>query len=401
MVYLFLLVLIFIGIYFYDYKKTEAFNKAYWILLCFLFIMVAGLRYRLGADTIMYMGDYKSISPITSISWKEINASRYMPGFVVFMSIFKAFDPTFYSFQIFQALIINGVIFFFFYKNCRHKYIAVLIYFFYLYFILSFEFLREAMAISILLLAWPFFRDGKWIWWYATSFVAILFHISASFMIFLPIICLPGIRQIFTYGKRTLIICVLVLILGFVLQANFFSFFKTLTLINSISERASAYKYNVLGSNTFNINGIIGYLIDYFLYPFIFLSFQIKNSRKMGFDRFNGIIIVSFYILFFSVSINILGRYTDYFFPFSIGVIANNVFKPIILNYKSIRLKFVTWVLILTPMLMIHIYNSFYNPFSNSRLGSYYTRYYPYNSIFNEEKNLERENNIKYLKRRF
>lgn len=405
MIYFIVIILIIFGIYNYDYKKNPHFQLAYWILICIILICIAGFRYRLGGDTPTYMADYKTLHPISQLTGKDFQESRFAPGYIILTSVFKEITPSFYLFQFFHSLIFNGIVFLFFYRYSKHKFVALLIYFFYLYFIMSFQQLREALAVAVFLMAWPAFRDGKWLWWYLASCLAICFHVSASLMFILPAICLPGLRQVFIFGKRTILFCILFFILGYYLQKKFFTYIQLLSISEGINERAKAYDESVFGSSSFNLTGIIVFIIDYALYPFVFLCLyygkKFIQSNNINFDKFIAFVICSFYVTFFTLEINIIGRYNNYFFPFVIVFMSNFIFSNIKIGYRKVRLNFVTWALLLLPLFAIQTYNNYFNRLNKSGTYRTYMYYYPYNSIFNEEKDIDREKTINYMRRHF
>ena len=260
MVYAVVLLIILFGIYRYDYRKEKSGRLVCWIVLCLLLVCISGLRYRLGQDTITYIGDYADLRPISRLTAEDFEKTRFAPGFVLISSIFKQFTPEFTFFQFFESLVVNSVVFYFFFRNCRHIFFAALLYFFYLYFLLCFQQMREAFAVCVFLLAWPYFRDGKWLYWYAASCIAFLFHMSAIMMFLLPVVCVPGIRQIFIFGRNTVIACVIITAVGITLNALFFRYLELLAFSASMLERIQAYESSDLGKSILNFNGLIGNL---------------------------------------------------------------------------------------------------------------------------------------------
>ncbi|MCH5238623.1 MAG: EpsG family protein [Muribaculaceae bacterium] len=403
MVYLIALAAIFLGIYLYDYKKYDRGNFVFWILLCVYFICIAGLRYRLGGDTAVYMHDFEAIHPISSISWKEITASRYAPGFNILVSTFKEIYPNYFLFQFVDALILNTVVFYFFYKNCSHKYLAILVYFVYVYFSLSLDLMREAIAVAIFLLAWPAFKNGKWIWWYVATCCAMLFHVSATIMIFLPLICLPGINQLFVFGKRTIVICLIIFFIGVIIQKNFYNYIQLLSISEGINERAEVYGKSYLGNYQLNINGFIANAISYILYPLFFLILYSKKRNKeepFKFDKFIAFVILSLYVIMIALKVSILIRFNNYFFFFVIAYISNCAFTPFFIQNKRVRLDFITWIFVFVSMLTFYVYKTYYNPFHKEIEYNSYRRYYPYNSIIDGKRDEEREKTIRYLRKK-
>lgn len=407
MIYVIAILLILIGVYYYDYKKATQFKLFYWLLVCALLICICGFRYRLGGDTPTYMQDFKTLHPLSKLRMEDFSHSRYAPGFILFFSLCKEIYPDFAFFQIVHSLIFNSVIFYFISRYSRNKYFAVLIYFFFLYFIMSFQQLREALAVCVFLLAWPAFRDRKWIWWYLASLLAFTFHLSASIMFVLPLICLPGLREIFVFGRRTIFVCLFVAGVGYIIQKTFFQYIELLSLTQSISERAQSYSENDLGSSTKNIIGSLVFFFNYAFYPLVILilskhpkirNFEDEDRKDKGFTPF---VLISIYFTIITLFIAILGRYFNYFYPFTIVFLSNFLFRPFYILRKRFKLGFISWMIFFLPMFSIQVYNNFLNTLNRAGTFRTYMQYYPYNSIFDKGKDEQREKTIRYLRRRF
>lgn len=403
MVYLLIFILIFFGVYRYDYCRQEKGKFVYLAIICMLFILVAGLRYRLGQDTLSYLMDYERLRPITNLGPRDFERTRFAPGFVIFTSIFKQFTSDFTYFQVFQAAFVNIILFYFFNKYTKHVFFAILIYFFYEYFIYSFQQMREAMAVCIFLLSWPFFLKGKWLWWYLASFLAFTFHISAIVMFVVPLICLPGIRQLFIFGKRTLIICFVLMVVFALIQSLFFKYIELLAVTDAMVERAQTYSKSDLGGTTLNIAGFISQLIRFIIYPLIALYFIKKRQDAGGgkvFNKFNAFVLMSIYISLVSFFISILLRYNNYFFPFATILLADWVFSYIPQGHRKIKFKFAYWVLIFLPMFGMQFYN-YLGKINKSGTMKSYMVYYPYRTVFDKTENHDTERTLRYMHKHF
>lgn len=404
MVYLVILFFILFGIVRYDYFGKERGRLFLWIFICIFLVCVAGLRYRLGQDTVMYMKDYKAVHPIDQLSSEDFEDSRFAPGFIVLTSFFKLITDEFTLFQFFQALVVNTVMFYFLYRNCRHIFFAALIYFVFSYFLLSFQQMREAFAVVIFLLAWPAFKSGKWIWWYVASLVAVTFHISAFLMFILPAICLPGVRQIFIFGSRTWLVSLCVIVLAVAVQAVFFRYIEMVALTESMMERAQTYEKSHMGGGMLNFNGIVAAFIKEIAYPVMALYCLKKKKENEGinvnkFDKGNAMVLMSVYISIFSIFVSILSRFNNYFFPFVIVILSNWVFSFIEVGSKKVRLNLVYWVILFMPMFLFQLtkYNGSVNK-SGTLKG--YMVYYPYSSYFDKTLDADREKAIRYIIRK-
>lgn len=404
MVYFLALSLILFGIYRYDYRNAREGRLLCWIILCCILICIAGFRYKLGQDTITYIQEFNDLHPLSNLKWEDFERTRFAPGYVIVTSIFKQLSPEFTVFQFFQAALVNIVLFYFFYKNCRHIFFTALVYFFYLFFLFTFQQMREALAVVVFLLAWPFFKEGKWLVWYACSFLALMFHISAFMMFLLPVICLPGIRSLFIFGKRTWIVGLSIAAISIVVQAVFFKYIELIAFSASMLERIRNYENSSLGSSILNINGVIGTLIEYIIYPVLALYFIQKRkgvaSKTFQFDKFTAFVLMSVYIAIFSISVTIVARFNNYFFPFAIIALGDWIFGYFRVNQKKVKLRLIYWVVIFLPMFYFHISGTYFNDMNRSGTLKTYMVYYPYTSVFDKNTDKNTEKAINYIRRR-
>lgn len=405
MFYIAIFIALLIMAYAYDYRGYNR-GRNFCLLIIFIaMVLLAGLRFRLGQDTVIYIKQYESISPIYDIKAIDFRNSRYAPGYIFLTSIFKTFTSEFTVFQLFHAFIVNGVIFLFLKKQAKHLFFALFLFYVFMYLLLLFQQMRESLAVCIFLLAWPAFREGKWLWWYLAALVAMTFHVSASMMFVLPAICLPGVRQLFVFGKRTYIICIVVLVVGTVIQTVFFRYVQLIAVTESMMERAQVYSRSELSGTMLNINGMIGRFFQMVLYPLIAMAcLYVKNKQKSGFfnkeniEKIEMMTIMSLYVSILSLSIPIIGRYNNYFFLFSILIVSDWAFTTVPFLGRTLRLHYIYWLLLFTPMIGFQV-QKYFAPVNNSGTLRAYMVYYPYSSYFDQSKNEDREKTIRYIVR--
>lgn len=407
MIYLLVVILLIFLMYRYDYKREPLGFQISFYLILLLFILIGGLRYRIGGDTVVYLEYYKNLHPIGSIGGLDFTRSRFAPGFVIITSIFKTFTSDFTYFQVFHSLFVNTVIFFFIRRYCRNVFFCILIYFFYLYVFLIFEQIRESMAVAVFLLAWPWFKNGIWWKWYIAAFCAMMFHVSAVILFILPLINLPWIREFFKFGKRTWFICLSIFILAYVVQTKLFKYVEMISVTEAMLDRAQEYGKMLNKSEVLNINRILGSFIHYILYPILAL-YVIYKKKKDGFlivkdskelQKETMMCMISIYISIFTIFVGIFMRYHNYFFLFAIIIMGDWIFSQIYLFKKFMRMSFLYWAILFLPMLTINFYYSFLLPANKSGTLMSYMRYYPYSSVIDQTVDENREKTITYIQR--
>lgn len=395
MIYLFIILLLVFLVYQYDYRRKES-GRTFWLItVTAILIIVGGLHYRLGFDTPGYEKFYETLKPLNLLRPKDLEATRFAPGFVVLASFTKLFSPEMVLFNFIEAGFLCGVVSWFFNRNTRNTFFALLLFFFFEYTLLVFEQIREAFCVGIFLLAWPAFRDRKWLIWYALSFCALIFHTSATFMFVLPAVTLPGIRQFLVFGKRTIIICCFVLLLGYAIQAKFSQYIEMIALTEGTQEIASRYEGTDYLKGNFNLGGLFSQVFRMVLYPVLAMC-CIGMSRKYNpyiedLKKKEAFVLLSIYISLFTIFVPIISRFNNYFFFFTIILVSDWVFEVIKLKGKRIRFKFIYWFIFFLPLFGMQLYSGYYVSISKSGKYKGYMVYYPYTSYIDKQKVDERE----------
>lgn len=391
--------------YYYDYKKFTSLRSFWLVVMWITAVCIAAFRYRMGVDSVMYEYEYPEMPTLSQLWNYKFSDSRYQPLYIIFTAIPRTFSKDFFGFQLFHAIVVNGVLFWFFNKYTRHVFTALSLYFLTLYFLLNMEVLRESLAVSVFLLAWPFFERKKWILYYIVCTIAVGFHISAILMYLLPVFWLPGLRQLFVFGKRTLIIIALLFGIGFFIQKYFFDFLTVLNLTDNIQERVDAYKDNDLGGSAMSIAGSVAYLVKFAIYPLMALYFISHKKRlrrrfgdnKVDIDPKEYMTMWNVYIACLTLFITIFHRYINYFSPFGILVISDWAFSSVAMGKRIWRYKYYFWVIVFVPLFSLHIYTSFYGSLNKSGTLKRGMIFAPYKSRINPEEDPNREKAYRYI----
>lgn len=404
MVYIIPLILMILGIIRFDYARISRGKLFLYILIGFLLICVAGFRYRIGFDTQQYSGLYDKLYPIQDIRLKDYTSLRYEPGFLTLMSITKALSPEFVVFQLIVSLIINTVFFYFIWNNSRNVFWGILLYYVFLYINLNAEVLREALAVSVFLLSWPFFRDGKWLIYYLFALLAVTFHSSAIIMWLLPLTCAPGIKYLFGFGKRTVVLGVIILAFGLILGHYLFDYLKLFSLTDNISERVQAYSKNNLGGlKTLNFGGLIFMFLKSILLPILaiyFLNKTRENLKNRNIERMERMAIMSIYVSLFSAGVYIFARFNNYLFIFPLILVSDWIFTNLKIAGQNIRFGMVTWVAAILIYLGGITFLTYNQPVNRDGTIRAYMSYYPYDNYFSQEKDSNREKLFRYIHRK-
>ena len=149
MIYILVFILLLIPVIRYDLMaKTGGEEKWYYLNLVVL-ILLAGLRYRVGGDTLMYMSMYDDMPAMDELRYFDFEEALYNPCWYVYVSVFRSMSDDFLLFQFVQAVIVNVVFFRFFKKYSPQYYFsAILLYYIGYYCYFNFIILSILGAIS-------------------------------------------------------------------------------------------------------------------------------------------------------------------------------------------------------------------------------------------------------------
>ena len=180
----------------------------------FLFIsciLIVGLRYRVGIDTLNYMYSYGDKPDLSKLTFEYIADSTEAPFYTLLNAICKSITPSFYLLQFVVALIFNSCLFIFIKKHARNPFLAFAIFFFMngLYF--NMEILKESLAVGFFLLNIDNLLKRKWTRYYLLAIVSLMFHYSAIIIFVFPFLrwlkfnwVFIGLIVVFFFGSKIL-----------------------------------------------------------------------------------------------------------------------------------------------------------------------------------------------------
>lgn len=335
------------------HQNTRAFCM---VLACIITILIFGLRYRVGIDTINYIDGYRSISKMAGpikFDWQN-NSS---PAYGLICTFFKHYTNSFWPVQLVMASITNTGIYYFLYKHCENPFIGIFIYFILAMFYFNAEIMKESAAIGIFLLNFNNLYRRRLVRYYIIAFLSIAFHYSAFL-----ILIFPFVRHIQFNIAYIIATALLISIAPLLSELN------KMLAFSAISAKIDCY--NIIASQT-NLNFRLYILITNLIPALASLIIGYKFIRNELITKF-----VLLHILLcagvFATPI-IFGRFTNYTLPFVIVSIAN------VLILRKIKLYLRQGVLICAILSQTLYYKDMW------------CRWVPYVSVFNPHKVPARE----------
>lgn len=360
MVYLFIILYCLILGYFYQHNHTAALLRTpYWILF-FYVVVLFGLRFRVGMDTLNYMDSYHLVTPLNQMTFSDLFGQHYAPLSQLLFSFCRMLSPEFYVLQIIHMVLLNIPLFLFLKRQTLNPYYAYLLFFIMAGTYFYTDILRESLAIAVFLLNYENLKNRRWLPYYLLCIVSIGFHYTALFLLFLPL--LRNVKFNTTY---------LLVILAFVavcmlLLPRLSNLISDDILANEISNKTS--KFGLV-----NIRWFLFRLIRYSLLSAILLFLSRKES-EYHFE----ISLVCIYLL---MGIGVF-FFEEFFVRFS-----NYLSLPFVVLMCNYICRRTTAQLlkqfIIIPFLIVNIWVQLHD--------NYYVMYLPYYSIFNPQIDFQRE----------
>ena len=284
----------------YDFLRKKGLENFFYILEAISLILLATLRFRVGGDSLTYEDNYEYLPTLNELFQFGFNSLEYQPLWYVLNALIRTVSDKFVLFQFVHALIINIPIFIFFHKYCKHKFTMVLFYFVFIYHYFNFEILRESIAVVIFLFALPKIFEKKYFTYYVLIAIAFLFHASAIFLFFIPLI-IQFLKKDLSFSTL-FIISILV-----ILSANALVYL----LINYLPVNEFIInKLELYSSLKINFNGII--MIFFQLTPIICIHYLLRKTNNT--NQLTSFIINIYIILtVFSFTIAGSNRIMNYF----------------------------------------------------------------------------------------
>ena len=388
MIYFAVLILLIILSFRYDFRR-ELENKDFWFnVVIVVMVLIAGLRYRLGGDTINYLRFfYHEIPSLDSAYWSEFYMGAYEPLYVLLNAFVKYIGCKFFIVQLICASITNSLILLYFKKHSEYPFACAIVFFVWSFFFLNFEELRAGISVAICLYANDFIVKKQFLRGIVLVVVSGLFHYSSIVLIITPL--LLNLR----FNKVGILFLLTVFVSGVIIKNQLESFMMSLDFLGDrISGRGARYFGKEAGEhNIFYYIFDIGVLFFYSLFSFKYIK-RLKIDSSIRYIEPFIMIGLSFVML--KSNILIISRYVRFYEPYFIILFTYCFFEMIKRSKQlSIGISCMRSLLFFVPF--FYTITSYYK---NQVLESIdivkhynYEKYYPYASVIEKSIDERRE----------
>lgn len=364
--------------YNYDMMDRKT-NRDFWYnIMLVVFILVSGLRYRLGVDTPNYMDSFYHGAPTLG----EFHFADYPLGndplWNLFQSTVKTFGGRFYWVQLIQSSIVNVLLFKYIKKHSRYIFTCLLFYAFCCYTNYNMQIMRGAIGIVLCLYANDFILEKKFLKGIMLILISSMFHIQGIVMLLMPLLFFLRMNI-----KGVAVIVGAFFVSG-IIQNVFADYLFLFEFSDRVGDRVDMYLNDEFyGEQTKNFNGMMVQFLPDVIYSFISLIFMKKYCKDSSLLKFEPMVMIGIIFLIIQTKLQIAYRYVDYYRIYFV-LFYSELFIRFFLSRKMKIKKDVAYVVML----------SFFAPYvfliGISRKTAF-EQYYPYSSVIDKSIYHERE----------
>ena len=378
MIYIIVILLILFLSFQYDISgKTRYREHWYWIILA-IFILIAGLRWRIGIDTTRYLyGFYHGYPTLDNFSFKTYYVGRD-PFFYLINAFVKSIGGRFYLFQLIHASFVNGLIFIYIKRHSSYIFTCVFFYAIMTYLNYNAEIMRGSMSIVICLFANDYFLEKKWLKGYLLLVIALMFHGQTIVLFFMPLFLF----------LRFNFIGIVTLVAAFVVgqfAGSLLNNYVELLMFDKIEDKALSYaELEKLGGEQ-GLRWIFGHVFSQFVYIFAalwYIKHRKPNMQLLLLEPF-----IMFYCVFLMVNIGfkITYRFVEYY-----SIYASMLYAYVFVKVAKDRalkkgLSYVRALVVIFPLFWLFQSRHIVPP------NELYRRYFPYSSVIEKSIDKKRE----------
>ena len=176
MIYLLVIVLLICLSLRYDINGKTKYRDFWYLMMLVVFILIAGLRWRLMVDTPNYIYNFYHVYPsLENFSFEDYPIGKD-PFYVLINSLVISLGGRFYVVQLIEATVVNVLVFKYIKRHSSYLFTCLFFYAIMCYMGYSMETMRASLSVVICLYANDYILDKKWIKGYILLFLALMFH---------------------------------------------------------------------------------------------------------------------------------------------------------------------------------------------------------------------------------
>ena len=309
MIYLFILLLLLILSFRYEIRGKERGRDECYIIVLIIFILVSGLRYRIGTDTVTYLYRfYHEYPALEDFSLEDWYVGKD-PLFVLLNSLVFSLGGKFYMVQLIHAAIVNGLVFKYIRRHSPYIFTCIFFYAIMEFLYYNTQVMRGSMSIVICLYANDYFLRRKWLKGYSLLVIALMFHAQTLVMFVMPFLFF------LRFNKKGIVVLVAAFFLGQVtgMLLNDYASLLMTDDNTSIGDKALSYANSERYSVQMGLKGAIISIGTRFAYLFFILGYLKRHDKSNDILRFEPLLMLFCVFMLIQSGFVIAYRYVAYY----------------------------------------------------------------------------------------
>ena len=375
----------------YDILEFQAYKQVHFVVVIIILICVSGFRYRLGTDSYVYeVNVFSYYSSLSNLSSLDFGYFRLQPTWVLLNSLGRTLGGFVYV-QIITSIIHIGLWGYVIRRICPAlMFSSLFVYYIYDFTAFNMEVMREGMAVSLFLCSLVELNAKKFLRYILFALLAYMFHsfsiiASISYLLFYLFLS-KNIHMAITSVLVVAIICAINknFIIDILINTALGSSNTTITYAASY---ATSVRY---GESDYSWKGLLTRFSLPVIYGYILYKVRVEyyNYVKLNWRIFTSAIFIAMTFLVATYALVIIGRMYNYFHMFSFLLIALYI-KSFCKRYSPQQQVRYAFLLLLIPLGLAT--NDYLRTDSLADTEKYYSRYYPYSSVFDKSIDNKRE----------
>lgn len=381
MIYIIVLLLLLCFSLRYDINGKTKYRDECYVVMLIVFILIAGLRWRLMMDTPNYIYNFYHLYPsLEDFSFIDYPIGKD-PFYVLINSFVKSAGGRFYVVQLIEATVINVLVFKYIKRHSSYLFTCLFFYAITCYLGYSMETMRASFSFVLCLFANDYILEKKWIKGYAIILLALMFHAQTIIMFIVPILFFMRLNK---YG---VIVLVCAFFIGYLAQKELGNYLELLDLEDDIADRATSYVANErFGDQRGNLNFLIVRIFPVLIYAFLSLLYIKKFYPQRAILVIEPFIMTGLFFLILQMKMQIAYRFVDYFRIHFVLIMAES-FVVIAQKYKMLdrSLAYFRAIVLFMPFFMLIGYMRYL----------YIYTIHPYSSVI--ERSIDHDREVKYM----
>ena len=308
MIYLLVIVLLICLSLRYDINGKTKYRDFWYLMMLVVFILIAGLRWRLMVDTPNYIYNFYHVYPsLENFSFEDYPIGKD-PFYVLINSLVISLGGRFYVVQLIEATVVNVLVFKYIKRHSSYLFTCLFFYAIMCYMGYSMETMRASLSVVICLYANDYILDKKWIKGYILLFLALMFHAQTIIMFIRPLLFF------LRFNKMGIIVLLGAFVVGYFIQTLLGDYLELLELSDVMENKADKYvQSDKFGTQAGNLNFFIVKILPTLMYSVISLIYVKRTSPQNKLLKLEPFIMLGMVFIIMRMNIEIAYRYVSYF----------------------------------------------------------------------------------------